>query len=222
MTTTNNAKAPKVTLNSIVFADAPALRVLAEGETSHTKAELKAHSEAVAAFISTQAIDLAKYLLNKTENVDLISQLFTATVAAIPGVMDEVLKEKEAEEAAKAEAKRKADEEREAERVQAEAEIEAKKKIMLQSLLDNGLDLAVAQAAVATAAKQMSKGTTSKNSYDRVTCEIEGEVYDVPVRGNMSQALKDLAAKYNFSDDRDGFIAKFRKVESTENDNAEA
>lgn len=221
MTSINTAKAPKVTLNSIIFAAAPALRELAEGET-HTKAEVKQHSDDVKAFIATQAIDLAKYLINKTDNIDQITALLTAAVAAVPGVMDEVLKAKAEEEAAKEEEKRVADAAKEAERVQAEKEIEDKKRVLLKSMLDNGLDLAVAQAAVATAAKAMAKGTNAKNSYDRVTCEIDGEVYDVPVRGNMSQALKDLAAKYNFSDDRDGFIAKFRKVESTENDNAEA
>lgn len=209
MTTTNTAKAAKVTLNSIVFAPAPVMRELKEGE-SYTKTELKAFEKETAEHISTTAVDLARYIVNKTENTDLIAKLFAATVDAIPSVLAEMVKQREEEEARRAEEKRKAEEEREALRIQAEKELEKKKQDMLKVLTDNGVDLEVAKAMVAAGAKNLAPAHAVKNSYERVSCTIDGTQYDVPVRGNMSQALKDLAAKYGFADDRDGFIAKFR------------
>lgn len=217
MTTANNAKATKVTLNSIVFAAAPVLRELKEGE-SYTKTELKAHEKEMGQFIRNTSHDLAMYLVNKTDNVDVITKLFAATADAIPSVLDEVTKQREAEEKAKAEERAKAEEEKRKLLEQEEKELQAKKEEMLKHLTDTlGIDLAVAQAMVATAAKKLTSGNQAKNSYERVTCTIEGNQYDVPVRGNMSQALKDLAAKYGFADDRDGFIEKFRDEPATAN-----
>ncbi len=215
MTTANNAKATKVTLNSIVFAPAPVLRELKEGE-NYTKTELKAHEKEMGEYLRSTSHDLAMYLVNKTDNIDTIVKLFAATAEAIPAVMDEVIKQREEEERAKEEAREKAEEEKRKLQEQAEKELEQKKQEMLDTLTKTmGLDLAVAQAMVATGIKNLATGNQAKNSYERVTCTIEGNQYDVPVRGNMSQALKDLAAKYGFADDRDGFIEKFRDEPAT-------
>lgn len=220
MTTTNNAKATKVTLNSIVFAPAPVLRELKDGE-NYTKTELKAHEKEMGEYLRSTSHDLAMYLVNKTDNTDTIAKLFAATAEAIPSVLAEVLKQREEEEAAKAAEREKAEEEKRRLAEQEEKELQAKKEEMLKHLTDTlGLDLAVAQAMVATAAKKLTTGNQAKNSYERVTCTIEGNQYDVPVRGNMSQALKDLAAKYGFADDRDGFIEKFRDEPATANADA--
>lgn len=217
MTTANNAKATKVTLNSIVFAPAPVLRELKDGE-NYTKTELKAHEKEMGEYLRSTSHDLAMYLVNKTDNTDTIAKLFAATAEAIPSVLAEVLKQREEEEAAKAAEREKAEEEKRRLAEQEEKELQAKKEEMLKHLTDTlGLDLAVAQAMVATAAKKLTTGNQAKNSYERVTCTIEGNQYDVPVRGNMSQALKDLAAKYGFADDRDGFIEKFRDEPATAN-----
>ncbi|AFC21452.1 hypothetical protein GAP32_005 [Cronobacter phage vB_CsaM_GAP32] len=216
MTTTNTTKAAKVTLNSIVFAAAPVLRELKEGE-SYTKTEMKQFEKELAEHVRTTSLDLARYIVNKTENTDLISKLLAATVEAIPSVVDEVLKAKQEEEARKAEEKRKAEEERQAQLQAAAEELEKKKQDMLKVLTDNGVDLEVAKAMVAAGAKNLAPAHAVKNSYERVSCTIEGNQYDVPVRGNMSQALKDLAAKYGFADDREGFIEKFRDEPATAN-----
>lgn len=215
MTTTNNAKATKVTLNSIVFAPAPVLRELKEGE-SYTKTELKAHEKEMGEYLRSTSHDLAMYLVNKTDNTDTIVKLFAATAEAIPAVLDEVIKQREEEEAAKAAEREKAEEEKRKQAEQEEKELNAKKEQMLKHLTEVlGLDLDVAKAAVETAGKKLATGNQAKNTYERVTCTIEGNQYDVPVRGNMSQALKDLAAKYGFADDRDGFIEKFRDEPAT-------
>ncbi|AMM43568.1 hypothetical protein FDG95_gp423 [Pectobacterium phage vB_PcaM_CBB] len=225
MTTTNNAKATKVTLNSIVFAPAPVLRELKEGE-NYTKTELKAHEKEMGEYLRTTSHDLAMYLVNKTDNTDTIVKLFAATAEAIPTVLAEVLKQREEEEAAKQAEREKAEEEKRRLAEQEEKELQAKKDEMLKHMTDVlGLDLDVAKAAVETVAKKLNVGNHTKNSYERVTCTIEGNQYDVPVRGNMSQALKDLAAKYGFADDRDGFIEKFRDEPATadaDKDTAEA
>lgn len=225
MTTTNNAKATKVTLNSIVFAPAPVLRELKDGE-SYTKTELKAHEKEMGDYLRSTSHDLAMYLVNKTDNTDTIAKLFIATAEAIPTVLAEVLKQREEEEAAKQAEREKAEEEKRRQAEQEEKELQAKKDEMLKHMTDVlGLDLDVAKAAVETVAKKLNVGNHTKNSYERVTCTIEGNQYDVPVRGNMSQALKDLAAKYGFADDRDGFIEKFRDEPATadaDKDTAEA
>lgn len=219
MTTVNNAKAPKVTLNSIVFSAAPVLRELNEGET-HTKAEIKEHAAAMAEHIRSTSIALATYLVNKTENVDLIAKLFSETAAVLPTVLSEVLKQREDEEKAKAEEKRKADEAKRLQLEQEQKELEQKKEKMLKVLLDNGVDLEVAKAMLDAGAKKLSPNS-GKSTYDRVSCTIEGNKYDIPVRGNMSQVLKDLAAKYGFADDREAFIEKFRDTPATAEENKE-
>lgn len=217
MTTANNAKATKVTLNSIVFAPAPVLRELKEGE-SYTKTELKAHEKEMGEYLRSTSHDLAMYLVNKTDNTDTIAKLFAATAEAIPSVLEEVRKQREEEEAAKQAEREKAEEEKRRQAEQEEKELQAKKEEMLKHMTDVlGLDLDVAKAAVETVAKKLNVGSHTKNSYERVTCTIEGNQYDVPVRGNMSQALKELAAKYGYADDREGFIEKFRDEPATAN-----
>lgn len=217
MTTANNAKATKVTLNSIVFAPAPVLRELKEGE-NYTKAELKAHEQEMGEYLRSTSHDLAMYLVNKTDNTDTIAKLFAATAEAIPSVLEEVRKQREEEEAAKQAEREKAEEEKRRQAEQEEKELQAKKEEMLKHMTDVlGLDLDVAKAAVETVAKKLNVGSHTKNSYERVTCTIEGNQYDVPVRGNMSQALKELAAKYGYADDREGFIEKFRDEPATAN-----
>ena len=77
---TNTTKAPKVTLNSILFAELPALRVLAEGET-HTKDELAAHKTALAEAVQGIASNLAGYLINKVsaDSVNVYGDILKAT-----------------------------------------------------------------------------------------------------------------------------------------------
>lgn len=222
MTTNTTAqKAQKVTLNSILFADAPALRELKEGE-NYTKTELKQFDKDMGDFIKATSIDLANYLVNKTEKVDVISNIFTATVAALPKVLEDREKARREEEERK-EKERLAEEARkEEERKKAEREAQEKKDKMLKLLVEGGVDLETAKAVIEAGAKIVAPVTGTKNTYERVPCTIDGEKYDVPVRGNMAQVLKDLAAKYGFADDRDGFIAKFRDEPAVEEENADA
>ncbi len=224
MTTANNTKATKVTLNSIVFAAAPALRELKEGET-HTKTELKQFEKDMNEHISAQSVDLARYLVNKTDNTDTIARLLVAAAEAIPSVLKEMAEERQKQEAAREAERLAAEEEKRKQQELEQKELEEKKETMLKLLVENaGIDLEVAKAMVAAGAKNLAP-SSAKNSYDRVSCTIDGAQYDVPVRGNMSQALKDLAAKYGFADNREGFIEKFRdepaKAEAA-NDTAEA
>ena len=204
------AKAPKVTLNSIVLAPVPTLPVLKEGET-HSEAVLTTFESDVAAFVQTQGSALASYLVDKaSDNVSIISRIFAAAAAEIPAVLEreaENIAARKADLAGKREAKRL---EREKAEAAAAAADEEQKKLILQTLLDSGVDLAVANEMIlarAKAAKKLAK--TDVTSYDRVTVEYKGTQYDMPIKGNMSQALKDAFAESGEAD-RESFIAKYK------------
>jgi len=204
-------KAPKVTLNSIVLASAPVLATLKEGE-SHSPEVLAQFEGDVTAFVNTQAAALADYLVDKSDNVEIISRLLSATVTLIPAVL-----EREAENIAKRKADREANRnalkaQREAEAAAANAAMEEEKKAMLKLLLDSGMDLTMAKAAVEAGAKAKLKAAAEpKNSYDRVTVEYNGKQYDMPVKGNMGNELKAILSESGL--DRDDFIKAY-KVEA--------
>ncbi|MHB9331812.1 hypothetical protein ACP3S7_30435 [Phytobacter ursingii] len=67
----------KVTLNSIMLA------VLQEDEGHSAKFESD-----VATFVGVQSAALADYLVDKSDTVEIISRLLTATVALIPRVLE--------------------------------------------------------------------------------------------------------------------------------------
>lgn len=69
----------KVTLNSIVLAKTPKL---AAAES------LVQHERDVAAFVNTQAAALAEYLIEKSDNVEIISRILSGTVGLIPAVLE--------------------------------------------------------------------------------------------------------------------------------------
>lgn len=204
-------KAPKVTLNSIVLASAPVLATLKEGE-SHSPEVLAQFEGDVTAFVNTQAAALADYLVDKSDNVEIISRLLSATVTLIPAVL-----EREAENIAKRKADREANRnalkaQRDAENAAAQKAMEEEKQKMLKLLLDSGMDLTMAKAAVEAGAKAKLKAAAEpKNSYDRVTVEYNGKQYEMPVKGNMGNELKAILAESKL--DRDDFIKAY-KVEA--------
>jgi colicin import membrane protein len=204
----NTSKAPKVTLNSILFASAPVLEAPEEGQT-HSKEVLAKHKEGVQDHINTVSTNLAQYFVEKQTDTSLIAKILAATAKAIPAAVQFQKEEAERQEKAREEARQKAQAERErmAEEARKHAEEEGKK--MLQILLDNGVDLAVAQAAVAAGAAKLKTAASNTNStYNRVTVKVGGKEYDMPEKGNMSQELKDLVAESNL--DREAFIEKYR------------
>ncbi len=204
-------KAPKVTLNSIVLASAPVLATLKEGE-SHSPEVLAQFEGDVTAFVNTQAAALADYLVDKSDNVEIISRLLSATVTLIPAVL-----EREAENIAKRKADREANSnalkaQRDAENAAAQKAMEEEKQKMLKLLLDSGMDLTMAKAAVEAGAKAKLKAAAEpKNSYDRVTVEYNGKQYDMPVKGNMGNDLKAILSESGL--DREDFIKAY-KVEA--------
>jgi hypothetical protein len=204
-------KAPKVTLNSIVLAVAPVLPTLAEG-AEHSPEVLAKYETDLTTFIDAQAVSLADYLVEKSDNVEIITRLFTATVALVPAVL-----EREAENIAKRKADREATRtaakaQREADQKALAASLEEEKKTMLQTLLDNNLDLATAKAMVEAGMKSKIKAASAPvKSYDRVTVEYNGTKYEMPVKGNMGNELKAILTESKL--DRDEFIKAY-KVEA--------
>lgn len=211
-------KTPKITLNSIVLAVAPVLPTLKEGDT-HSPEVLAQFDADVAAFVNTQAQALADYLVDKSDNVEIISRLLSATVTLIPAVL-----EREAENIAKRKADREANRSaaraaKEAENAAAAAALEEEKQKMLKLLVDSGMDLTVAKAAVEAGVKEKLKASRAAvNSYERVTVEVDGKQYEFPKKGNMSQELKDLFAASG-EETREAFIAKYA-VTATESEEA--
>lgn len=209
-------KAAKVTLNSIVLAIAPTLPALPEGQEVHAPEVLTQYESDVAAFVGVQSAALADYLVDKSENVDIISRLFTATVSLIPAVL-----EREAENIAKRKQEReenrnKAKAAKEAATAEQLAALEVEKKKMLQTLLDSGMDLEMAKGAVEFGAKAKLKAAAAPvQSYERVTVEYNGKQYDMPVKGNMGNELKAVLAESQL--DRDDFIKAY-KVEAEATD----
>ncbi len=210
MTTANKTK---ITLNSLIFSAAPVLPELKEGE-KRTKTQEKEFEKDLADHINVTSTNLAEYFIERSPiDLEVVQRILAETSKAIPSVLKDMQERKEAEEKRKEEerAKRLAEEEEERNK-QIQLAEEQKEKV-LQAMLDLGLDLEVAKAAAETAGQKLMPAVSgAKHSYDRIECKIEGKLYQVPVRGNMSQELKDLAAKYNFSDDRDGMIEKFRTI----------
>ena len=99
---------------------------------------------------------------------------------------------------------------------QAESAKEEEKQKMLKLLLDSGMDLTMAKAAVEAGAKAKLKAAAEpKNSYDRVTVEYNGKQYDMPVKGNMGNELKAILAESKL--DRDDFIKAYKVEAETEN-----
>lgn len=207
-----NAKTVKITLNSVLFAAAPVLPELAEGETSHSKEVLATHKTAVAEHVAEVAKNLAGYLINKVsaDGVGMYADILKATAKAIPSVLAEQEKER-AEAEAKAEAQREADEKAEEEkRVADEKAREEEKERMLKMLTESGIDLVIAEAMVAAKEKATTGGKAKGDvkSYERVSVTVDGVAYDMPVKGNMSQELKDLVT--NSGLERDAFIEKYK------------
>jgi len=209
----NNSKAPKVTLNSILFAQAPVLEAPEEGQT-HSKEVLAKHKEGVADHVNTVANNLAQYFVDKQTDTALIIKILSATAKAIPAAVQFQKEEAERQEKEREANRIKAQEERDrlAEEARQKAEEEGKK--MLKLLTENGVDLAVAQAAVAAAAGKLKAASSNTNStYNRVTVTVGGKDYDMPEKGNMSQELKDLVSESGL--DREAFITKYRKDEKS-------
>lgn len=216
VTATTAAKAPKITLNSIVLAIAPTLPALAEGQEVHAPEVLTQYESDVAAFVGVQSAALADYLVDKSDNVEIISRLLSATVSLIPAVL-----EREAENIAKRKAEReenrnKAKAAKEAATAEQLAALEEEKKKMLQILLDSGMDLVMAKGAVEAGVKAKLKAAAAPvSSYERVTVEYNGKQYDMPVKGNMGNELKAVLAESKL--DRDDFIKAY-KVEAAATD----
>lgn len=209
----NTSKAPKVTLNSILFAAAPVLEAPEEGQT-HSKEVLAKHKEGIADHVNTVANNLAQYFVDKQTDTALIIKILAATAKAIPAAVQFQKEEAERLEKEREANRIKAQEERDrlAEEARKNAEEEGKK--MLKLLTENGVDLAVAQAAVAAAAGKLKAATSNTNStYNRVTVTVGGKDYDMPEKGNMSQELKDLVSESGL--DREAFITKYRKDEKS-------
>lgn len=208
----NTSKAPKVTLNSILFAQAPVLAAPEEGK-AHTKTALKEFDKDLADHVNTVSANLAQYFVEKSVDTDLIIRILGETVKAIPAAVQYRDEEHKRQEQAREEARVKAQAERERLAAEAEAEAEAQRKKMLDLLLAGGVDLAVAQAAVQAAGKKVKTAATgSANSYNRITVEVDGKRYDMPEKGNMSQELKDLVTASEM--DREAFIEKYRVKDS--------
>lgn len=209
-------KAPKVTLNSIVLATTPVLPALPEGQTEHTAEVLAQFESDVTAFVNTQAQALADYLVDKSDSVEIISRLLGATVTLIPAVL-----EREAENIAKRKQEREASRnaakaQREAEAAAAQKALEEEKKAMLKLLLDSGMDLTMAKAAVEAGAKAKLKAAAAPVvSYERVTVEYNGKQYEMPVKGNMGNELKAILAESKL--DRDDFIKQYKVEAESEN-----
>ena len=205
-------KAPKVTLNSIVLATTPVLPNLPEGQETHSAEVLAQFESDVATFVGVQSNALADYLVDKSDSVEIISRLLSATVALIPAVL-----EREAENIAKRKQEREASRnaakaQREAEAQVAQKALEEEKKAMLKLLIDSGMDLTMAKAAVEAGAKAKLKAAAAPVvSYERVTVEYNGKQYDMPVKGNMGNELKAILAESKL--DRDDFIKAY-KVEA--------
>lgn len=205
-------KAPKVTLNSIVLATTPVLPALPEGQTEHTAEVLAQFESDVATFVGVQSAALADYLVDKSDSVEIISRLLAATVTLIPAVL-----EREAENIAKRKQEREASRnaakaQREAEAQAAQKALEEEKKAMLKLLIDSGMDLTMAKAAVEAGAKAKLKAAAAPVvSYERVTVEYNGKQYDMPVKGNMGNELKAILSESKL--DRDDFIKQY-KVET--------
>jgi hypothetical protein len=208
------AKATKVTLNSIVLAVTPSLPALAAGAEVHAPEVLTKFESDVAAFVGIQSAALADYLVDKSDSVNIISQVLSATVALIPAVL-----EREAENIAKRKADREAGRtaakaKREAEQAEQLKVLEAEKEKMLNILLTSGIDLTAAKAAVEFGVKAKIKAAAAPaSSYERVTVEYNGTRYEMPVKGNMGNDLKAIVADSKL--DRDEFIKAY-KVEATE------
>lgn len=209
-------KAPKVTLNSIVLATTPVLPALPEGQAEHTAEVLAQFESDVTAFVNTQAQALADYLVDKSDSVEIISRLLGATVTLIPAVL-----EREAENIAKRKQEREASRnaakaQREAEAAAAQKALEEEKKAMLKLLLDSGMDLTMAKAAVEAGAKAKLKAAAAPVvSYERVTVEYNGKQYEMPVKGNMGNELKAILAESKL--DRDDFIKQYKVEAESEN-----
>ena len=216
----NTNKAPKVTLNSIIFAEAPTLRELKEGE-SYTKTEQKAFDKDLADHIRVVSQNLASYFVQKTSNLDLITSILSATITAIPAEVEAARLAEEMKAKERDRIRQQQERQREEERKRTEKEIENKKKEMLKLLLDGGVDLAVAEAAVAAGVKNLAPAHSTRGAYERVTCTILGKQYDVPRRGNMSQELKEIMADEGFTD-RDEFIEAYRDDKAENKDENKA
>ncbi|AQW88526.1 hypothetical protein FDH34_gp001 [Serratia phage BF] len=208
MTTTNNAKATRITLNSIVFANAPVLAAVAEGEQPHSKEVIAQHKTQVAEFVANQGKELAGYILGKVETPDVILAILKEAAKQVPAVQKQLAEEAAKAEAEAAEQRKKDAEAAEAKRKADEEALQAEKDKMLKILTDSGLDLEIAQTMVAAGLKAKAPANAPKNSYERVAVTVNGKGYDVPVRGNMSEELKALVAKDG--GDREAFINKYR------------
>lgn len=109
-----------------------------------------------------------------------------------------------------------------AEKLAAERQIERDNLVVKLMDTVNGLGLDL-QLAGETADKAMVNkyGAETKKepryTFDKATVVVDGKEYTLPRTGNMSQELKDLVADAGFEPtQRAEFIAKFEKVEETE------
>lgn len=192
--------AKKVTLNSLLFAAAPVLRVLAEGE-EYSKEELAEHKAAVSTFIDGQSTLIAEFLYNKLADPSIVVQ-----------ILKSVPKKIEAARVAAEEASKKAEEDArlEAERIEKERSDLAAK--WLAEFQASGFDLEVAQAMIETGlAKKYGTASTEKKA-ERIVVVVEGVEYEVPVRGNFSPAVKEVMKSTGYEGNRAGFIEAYRKV----------
>lgn len=209
---TDAVKATKVTIMSILFAPAPVL-TLPEGQEVATKEETAAHKVNVAEFVAEQSKKLAGYLVNKSTDLDLILAILKGSVKAVPAVLTEIEAEKAKELAEReAEAKKQADAKLAADKAQEEADAALQKEVMEGLLKVMSKEQAEAFVLAGISATKKKTATSNGKSYDRVNLTVGEKSFDVPVRGNMSQEVKDLiAAEFGSVEGaRDLFIAKYR------------
>lgn len=191
----NTTKAPRITVNSTLFAELPKLT---EGEIKHSKEVLDAH-------IQEQGKILATLLIGKgTEAHKLANQVWKQAIKVLPEMEKEILE--------KEEAKRLEAEKAKAEQIKAQEEA---KKIMFEQqdklvefYTQNGMDLEIAKKVV-----QDQLGVVSgRPVIERVTVKVGDEVLDMPIKGNQSKRVKELLNETGL--DVDAFIKQYQVQEA--------
>lgn len=209
MTTTT--KATRVTLNTILFASAPALPALAEGETEYSREVLDQNKSQVQEFILNQGKEFGQFILNKATDPAQILLILKSAVKQIPAIQKELEEEAAAAAAAAKELAEKEAAAAAAAALEAEKELEAEKNRMMELLTGAGYDVEVVKTMIEAGIGKKPDAQT-KGTYSRVAVTVNGKGYDIPVRGNMSEELKELVKAEGFEGNREGFITKFRNV----------
>lgn len=214
----------RITINSLLFAAAPSLPVLAEGET-HTKEQIAEHKEATNSYIETQGKALAVWLIEKNHDRALADKVWKSAFKQAKEVEAELaeLAEKAAKEAEAAKALAEAEAAKQAE--EAAKQRAEKIQTMVDTMIASGIPSEVAKSSAESAIKAQEKQKRSNGAYPRVNVSYNGKTFEMPTRGNLSQDAR--AALEETGLDRAAFIEAYQVKEesdenSTENDNAEA